>query len=250
MHNSNNLCRTNTSNKPIHFLIIMLLSILLIFFFIIYINVRQIYKWEKKEKENIDRIIGYNNIYNIETSDSRSDYSSNNNDVNMKIDNDNISYKNNYGRTIYDINNNIHNENTNNISIDPDEDCIIEIPDINLYKIIYTGKSREKHLDKYELVTATDDMKYCQGGNYIICGHASRLYGHSLNRIKEIKNGTIIYIWHQGKMDHYTVNDVFFTEMKDTDKYCEQNNSKIITIVSCAKYISYNSYIVIKAIPK
>lgn len=129
-------------------------------------------------------------------------------------------------------------------------DCIIEIPDIDLAKIVYTGKDREKHLQNYELITATDDMKYSQGGNYIICGHASRLYGHSLNRIKEIKKGTEILITDNNKTDKYIVNKVYYSNMMDTDNYCRQNNKKEITIISCAKYISKESYIIINALPK
>ena len=33
------------------------------------------------------------------------------------------------------------------------------------------------------LITADAHMRYKNGGNYIICGHASKLYGHSLNRL-------------------------------------------------------------------
>lgn len=130
------------------------------------------------------------------------------------------------------------------------EDCVIEIPDINLSKIVYTGKDREKRLEQYELITASADMKYSNGGNYIICGHASRLYGHSLNRIKEVHKGALIQIWANKKVDEYVVDEVSYEDMNQTSKYCEQTDKQQLTIISCARYISDHSYIVIKAVRK
>lgn len=126
-------------------------------------------------------------------------------------------------------------------------DSILYIPDINLEKIVYTGKDRETHLQNYELVTACDNMKYENGGNYIICGHASKLYGHSLNRIKEVKEGTIIQIKTKNKTDKYIVKSVTYPNMNQTSDYCNQTTDNVITIISCAKYVSKESYIVIRA---
>ncbi|MBR1599045.1 MAG: sortase [Lachnospiraceae bacterium] len=130
------------------------------------------------------------------------------------------------------------------------EDCIIEIPDIELSKIVYSGIDREKKLDDYDLITAASDMKFSNGGNYIICGHASRLYGHSLNRIREVHKDTLIRIWANNKVEDFKVNKVYYENMNDTNKYCRQTNNNEITIISCAKYISKESYIIIKASPK
>lgn len=126
-------------------------------------------------------------------------------------------------------------------------DSILFIPDIELEKVVYTGKNRESHLQNYELVTASDDMKYENGGNYIICGHASKLYGHSLNRIKEVKEGTVIQIKTKDTTDEYVVNRVIYPNMNQTSEYCNQTTENTITIISCAKYVSKESYIVIQA---
>ncbi|MBE5923832.1 MAG: sortase [Lachnospiraceae bacterium] len=131
-----------------------------------------------------------------------------------------------------------------------DVDCVISIPDIDLLKKVYTGNKREKHLDNYELITATSDMKYSNGGNYIICGHASRLYGHSLNRLSEVLEYTQIQIWANNEVENYVVKEVKYVNMKETSKYCNQTKNKQITILSCAKNVSPDSYIVVIAIPK
>ena len=129
-------------------------------------------------------------------------------------------------------------------------DCIIYIPSIDLKKIVYTGNQREEHLENYELVTANGDMKYEYGGNYIICGHASRLYGHSLNRLKELKTGAAIQIITPDYTDEYTVSTIKFENMYQTDNYCNQSRKNMLTILSCAKYVSNETYIVIQAIKK
>ena len=153
-------------------------------------------------------------------------------------------------------NNSDNIENSNNATENPISvnsqpewvgDCILMIPDINLEKIVYTGKNREEHLKNYELITASENMKYTNGGNYIICGHASRLYGHSLNRLKEVKKGTKIQIQTKDKKEEYIVNEVTYENMNKTSEYCNQTMNNTLTIISCAKYVSEESYIVIHA---
>lgn len=128
-----------------------------------------------------------------------------------------------------------------------EKDCILSIPDINLEKIVYTGKQREMHLKNYDLITADANMQYENGGNYIICGHASKLYGHSLNRIQEVKKGIKVQIQAKNKTEQYIVNKVEYKNMYETSQYCNQTSEKSLTIISCAKNISKESYIVIHA---
>ena len=146
-------------------------------------------------------------------------------------------------------------ENTETISIKKNKsqnnlpegmDCIITIPSISLEKIVYTGSLREGHLNQYDLITAAEDMKYCNGGNYIICGHYSQLYGHSLNRLKEVDEGDCVYINLNGILHKYVVYSKEFETMTDTSSYCIQTEQRELTIISCAKYIGLDKYIVIK----
>lgn len=131
----------------------------------------------------------------------------------------------------------------------PNMDCILKIPDINLEKIVYTGVERNHLLEDYNLVTAADDMNYKNGGNYIICGHASRLYGHSLNRLKEIQKDMNLYIETKTGTDCYIIKNIFYEDRNLSSKYFEQTNSQLVTIISCARYVSDTSYIIIQAYP-
>ena len=189
----------------------------------------------------------YNYIYSLEskessTIDDMEKYYDKEYDYDKIIDSGTVySFENTSDNTVYNKDDNAGSK-TNK-----DKDCIIKIPSINLKKIVYNGKYRDHHLKNYELVTATPDMKYSEGGNYIICGHASRLYGHSLNRLKEVKKGDIIKIKSSNISDEYKVYKVEYDNMYDTNKYCMQTNEQELTIISCAKYISSESYIVVKA---
>lgn len=140
-------------------------------------------------------------------------------------------------------------KSTENISLSvKDEDCILYIDEIDFAKIVYTGTERMSHLSQYDLVTATDDMRYSNGGNYIVCGHSSRLYGHSLNRLKEVQPGYHIRIRTDNDEIKYIVDNVIYENMNNTDTYCQQSNYDEITIISCAKYVSPNHYIVVHGI--
>ncbi|MGN0153766.1 MAG: sortase domain-bontaining protein [Lachnospiraceae bacterium] len=147
----------------------------------------------------------------------------------------------------YDVEEKKYNSHFPSNTMENDKDCIITIPDINLEKIVYTGSQREEYLKDYGLITANPDMRYKNGGNYIICGHASRLYGHSLNRLHEIKKGSLIQIQTEYNIDQYIVNEVYYENMNNTSRYCNQTNDRTITIISCAKNVSRESYIVVHA---
>ena len=134
----------------------------------------------------------------------------------------------------------------NNNNLPKGFDCIISIPAIDLRKIVYTGNGREQHLENYELITSADDMSYSKGGNYIICGHASQVYGHSLNRLKELKKGSEVTIWHDNCIDQYRITSIGYEKMNNTSQFCQQTDDRQLTIISCAKYIAHDTYIVIQ----
>lgn len=125
-------------------------------------------------------------------------------------------------------------------------DCIVSIPSINLEKIVYTGAVRDKQLQQYNLITSAEDMFYKNGGNYIICGHNSQLYGHSLNRLKELRIGEYVYIYSENDIHRYEIYSIEYEIMSDTSTFCAQTEHREITIISCARYAGDNQYIVIK----
>lgn len=225
-------------NKKLYYSILFGIALTVIYMLPYY----DIYRKEAAEKERIDQLtqLQFDEAVQKDFQDNNSKYykfkSNNNNGINP-------DYGNTFHKGICDQKNNA----PKNPESDWYGDCILIIPDIDLEKIVYTGKNREQHLENYELITASENMKYKNGGNYIICGHASKLYGHSLNRLKEVKKGTKIQIRTKEKNEEYIVNQVTYENMNQTSKYCNQTQNNTLTIISCAKYISKESYIVIHA---
>jgi len=125
-------------------------------------------------------------------------------------------------------------------------DCILSIPKIDLMKYVYSGKNRMKRLENYELITASEDMYYKNGGNYIICGHASQLYGHSFNRLNELNIGDIVYVWYNESREEYIIKSITYNNMNYSNEYCNQTQKNELTILSCAKHVGPNEYIIIK----
>ena len=216
---------------------IIVLCVVLIITLVYLYNFLKIYDYEQSEKEQIDLIISQ---YVNEDVDNVMDHIISNSDKAIILPESSTETSNETEQKIQE-------KSDTRKDVKWLGDCILEIPDIDLKKIVYTGEEREKHLENYELITAASDMYYKSGGNYIICGHASRLYGHSLNRLKEIKKGMDIYIQTKEQKDHYIVKKVSYQSMNETSNYCKQSDQKVITIISCAKYISEHSYIVIEA---
>ncbi len=203
-----------------------------------------IYYAEQQETESVNQFLmkEYKELeYDVSSKNVSTDYSNNSKSFkSTNISNDletDIHIDDNQGR---------NNKIIEDMEENDDADSILIIPSINLKKYVYTGKQRAAHLEQYELVTATDDMRYCNGGNYIICGHYSKLYGHSLNRLKEISVSDDIIIWNDNKIINYKVSSVSYVNMNNTNQYCDQDKEKQITIVSCAKYEGDNKYIVVK----
>ncbi len=216
------------------FCIIFCISALTLTALFIYHNYYEVYELEQIEKESIISLVPQLDLQINPKQQYTYKEESNNQTIDNKKNSDTSD-----SNTQSD-----HEQN-----IERDVDCIINIPDIDLTKKVYTGNNREKHLDNYELITATPDMKYSNGGNYIICGHASQLYGHSLNRLSEVLEYTRIQIWANNEVENYVVKEVKYVNMHETSEYCNQTRKKQITILSCAKNISPESYIVVIAVP-
>lgn len=227
--------------------IIVICVIIIISNLIFFRTYMDVYEKEVVERHDIEQIILPYNNFQIESPFVYPDFW-NDIPIHIPIDMKNESEKYNNKNTT-----DVVNESEKTIERSTDEkkdnlyDCILVIPTIDLKKYVYSGKNRDWHLEQYELVTASDDMQYCNGGNYIICGHASRLYGHSLNRLKELQVGDNLYIQSFEHIDKYKIDTIEYCDRDYSEKYYVQTNQPIITIISCAKNVSANSYIIIQA---
>ena len=72
-------------------------------------------------------------------------------------------------------------------------DCVLSIPQIDICRVVITGGDMDYNLDRHLFVTMQQNMVYGES-SYVIGGHQSFIYGHSMNRLEELDIGDSIYI--------------------------------------------------------
>ncbi len=152
-------------------------------------------------------------------------------------------YSNQYGSTVVQEYNNTYNKYledclqdksfTNNY--DGCIDCILDIPDINIYGPVIALGNQEYNLSKYLFVTGQNDMLYGYG-DYLIMGHQSKVYEHSFNRLDEVVVGDRIYVHKDDIIDEYIVEKVGLEVNTSSVVYTYGNNTKgDLIILTCTK---------------
>ena len=85
-------------------------------------------------------------------------------------------------------------------------DCMLEIPKIDMQRVVITGGDMDYNLARHLFVTMSQDMSY-GSCSYIVGGHQSFNYGYSMNRLEELENGDYIYIEKEGVKDTFIVTE-------------------------------------------
>ncbi len=85
-------------------------------------------------------------------------------------------------------------------------DCVLDIPVIDMQRIVITGGDMDYNLARHLFVTMSQNMRY-GSCSYIIGGHQSFIYGYSMNRLEELKVGDYIYITKDGDTDTFIVTE-------------------------------------------
>lgn len=86
-------------------------------------------------------------------------------------------------------------------------DCLLEIPKIDMQRVVITDGDMDYNLDRHLFVTMRQDMWY-GSCSYIIGGHQSFHYGYSMNRLEELQVGDHIYIAKDDAKDIFVVTEV------------------------------------------
>ena len=127
-------------------------------------------------------------------------------------------------------------------------DCELVIPSISLDRVVVAGGDLDYNLNRYLLTAGSVDMRYDQGGRYIILGHMSANYGHSLNRLHEVKPGDSLYIRkNDGVCDTYVVQTVETRPQEEIAEYTQQTGERLVTVVTCDSAGYTSNYIVVTA---
>ena len=70
-------------------------------------------------------------------------------------------------------------------------------------------------------------------GNYVLAGHASRIYGRHFNRLREVAVGDIIIVEDGTTRYSYRVTEVFTVTPTDVWVMYDDGDRKLITLISC-----------------
>lgn len=112
-------------------------------------------------------------------------------------------------------------------------DSVMVIDKINLKKVIIRGKDNNYNLDKYYFVTASQSASLGED-NYVIYGHCSKTYGHSFNRLEELKAGDSFYLIQGDAVYDYIINEVRRELRKDAASYLDTGKDTV-QLVSCER---------------
>lgn len=86
-------------------------------------------------------------------------------------------------------------------------DCLLEIPKIDLCRVVISGGDIKANLSQHYFVAARQSMTYGEGC-YVIFGHQSFTKGKGMNRLDELVVGDLIYISGEDFEDTYEVTEV------------------------------------------
>ncbi len=90
-------------------------------------------------------------------------------------------------------------------------DCLLEIPKIDMCRVVITGGDVEQNLDRHYFTAARSHMYYGEG-SYVIFGHQSFTKNKGMNRLDEMQKGDVIYVSGKGFRDIYEVTEVLVSD--------------------------------------
>ena len=132
-------------------------------------------------------------------------------------------------------NNNIWDENINPtmdlMHLASITDGILTIDRINLRVPIlneYTGRNLDISINSVNPRVRMGDT-----GNYVLTGHASRIFGRHFNRLRELSPGDKIVVENKSERFEYIVYDSFSVTASDVWVMDRDGDRSIITLITC-----------------
>ncbi|MBQ3513762.1 MAG: sortase [Lachnospiraceae bacterium] len=138
-------------------------------------------------------------------------------------------------------------QDTNKNDTFQDMDCILKIPSINLEKPVY-HQNTKAYLQKFNLVTAYDNMNFSTGGTYIIYGHNSYVENLSFQSLPKVQLTDTIIIEYMNMDYEFLVTDIQRVNTQEISNYFVQEENKIV-LVACTNQSTKTNpeYLVITA---
>ncbi len=112
-------------------------------------------------------------------------------------------------------------------------DCLLEIPQIDISRVVLTGGDREEKLANHFFVTGKDNMQYGDG-SYVIFGHQSFTRNRGFNRLEELEVGDKLYIVGKGFRDIYQVTEIIQEQWGEAMEDFSEDTGQL-AIYTCKK---------------
>lgn len=87
-------------------------------------------------------------------------------------------------------------------------------------------------------------------GNCGIAAHRGRASWYGFNRLNEIVQGDVIYVYYQGKKYEYTVYDTLVVEPDQTEVLNRSKTEKVLTLITCDPIGSDRYRLIVHALQK
>ena len=128
-------------------------------------------------------------------------------------------------------------------------DCLLEIPKIDMCRVVITGGDIEYNLANHYFAAARQDMTYGDAG-YVIFGHQSFTKGKGMNRLDELVVGDVIYISGEDFKDAYEVTEIVESrEGEAIADFCADQNH--LALYTCKKqHERPKPYMIVRAVRK
>ena len=117
---------------------------------------------------------------------------------------------------------------------------MIEIPSIDLKLYLEKAEDNFSNLDTY-LVYYKD---FNPDNKIIIFGHSGMGKGTFFNRLDELKNNDLVYIYNKNKKYKYYVNSIYIVNKKRIDILNEEKGAKKLLLITCDKNNKNNRVVV------
>ena len=128
-------------------------------------------------------------------------------------------------------------------------DCLLEIPKINMCRLVITGGNVKDNLSNHYFTAARSSMSYGEG-SYVIFGHQSFTRNKGMNRVDELVLGDLIYISGEGFQDIYEVTEILGAHKGEAVEDFNAGSGHLALYTCKKQHEGPKPYVIIRAVKR
>ncbi len=122
---------------------------------------------------------------------------------------------------------------------------ILEIPKINLKRVVYNFYSDKNTIEKNVMIMSESDLPNVLNGNVILEAHSGNDYISFFNRLNELTVNDEVYIYYQGIKYIYSVDNMYDVDKDGNVEIFRNKNRNTLSLITCKNDNQYKQYVVI-----